>query len=100
MAGTDLQRIFDALAAANVRYIVVGGVAVVLHGYPRLTADLDLVVALQPDNVRAALSALAALGYRPPAPVMAEDLANKTVRRHWIGGKWLGVFTLWTPSAD
>jgi hypothetical protein len=99
VADNDLQRIFDALATASVRYIVVGGVAVVLHGYPRLTADLDLVVALQPANVQAALSALAALGYRPRAPVVAEDFAKEDIRRQWIEEKGLKVFTLWSPSA-
>jgi hypothetical protein len=44
--------LFAALGQAQARYLVVGGVAVVLHGHPRFTADLDLVVALDPDNVR------------------------------------------------
>jgi hypothetical protein len=42
---TDFEQIFEALGQAGVRYVVVGGVAVVLHGHPRLTADRDLVVA-------------------------------------------------------
>ena len=50
----ELERIFAALDASDARYLVVGGVAVVLHGHPRLTADLDLVIALDPANVRAA----------------------------------------------
>lgn len=39
-----IEAVFDALNAAGVRYLVVGGVAVVLHGHLRTTADLDLVV--------------------------------------------------------
>lgn len=38
----------SALNATGVRYLVVGGVAVVLHGHLRTTADLDLVVSLEP----------------------------------------------------
>jgi len=38
--------VFEALNGARVRYVVVGGVAVVLHGHARLTTDLDLVVDL------------------------------------------------------
>ena len=38
---SDLERVFGALEAAGARYLVVGGVAVVLHGHPRFTADLE-----------------------------------------------------------
>ena len=43
----DLLR---ALQASNVRYVVVGGTAVILHGVPRTTADLDVVVDLAAEN--------------------------------------------------
>jgi hypothetical protein len=38
--------LFDALNKANIRYVVVGGLATVLHGYVRLTVDIDLAVDL------------------------------------------------------
>jgi hypothetical protein len=40
------EPLFKALNDAEVRYLVVGGLAVVLHGHPRLTANVDLVVDL------------------------------------------------------
>jgi hypothetical protein len=43
---SDFEAVFAALQQAGVHHLVVGGVAVVFHGYPRFTADLDLVVAL------------------------------------------------------
>lgn len=94
---TDFDDIFGALQAANVRYLVVGGVAVVLHGLPRFTADLDLIIALDAPNVLAAMSALGALGYRPRAPVPAEQIADPDIRRSWIAEKGLTVFSLWSP---
>jgi predicted nucleotidyltransferase len=45
-----IEQVLSALNAARVRYLVVGGVAVVLHGHLRATADLDLVVQLGPEN--------------------------------------------------
>ncbi len=39
------QPLFRALNESEVRYVVVGGVATVLHGYARFTADIDLIVA-------------------------------------------------------
>ena len=49
----SVEAIIAALNAANVRYLVVGGLAVVAHGHVRFTADLDLVLELQEDNVKA-----------------------------------------------
>ena len=53
------------LERADVRYLVAGGLAVVAHGYPRLTVDLDLVLALDPANTKRAFDALQSLGYYP-----------------------------------
>ena len=90
-----IEQVLAALNAEKVRYLVVGGVAVVLHGHLRTTADLDLVVELAPDNARRAISALARLGFRPRAPVPAEQFADPDARRAWIDEKGLTVFSLW-----
>ena len=42
------EPVLEALNARDVRYVVVGGLAVVLHGHARLTADLDIAVDLSP----------------------------------------------------
>ena len=78
--------------------MVVGGVAVVFHGYPRFTADLDLVLELTASNASAAIAALQTLGYRPRAPVRAEDFADEDIRASWREEKGLTVFSLWSPS--
>jgi hypothetical protein len=98
VASGDFERIFEALALSHVRYLVVGGVAVVLHGHARVTADLDLIVALEPENARAAMTALIGLGYRPRAPVDPLQFADPEVRQHWIDEKGLKVFSLWSPN--
>ena len=96
MSSGALSEIFRALDDADVRYLVVGGVAVVLHGHPRFTADLDLV--LTSTNASAAIAALQRLDYRPRAPVPAEDFANDEARAKWREEKGLTVFSLWSPS--
>ncbi|MGQ0721576.1 MAG: nucleotidyl transferase AbiEii/AbiGii toxin family protein [Candidatus Eiseniibacteriota bacterium] len=98
MAG-PIEEALRALNAAEVRYLVTGGVAVVLHGYLRTTADLDLWVQLEPENLRHATRALGALGYRPRAPVKLDEFADPAKRREWIEEKGLVVFSLWNPSA-
>jgi hypothetical protein len=95
---SDLERIFAALEASGARYLVVGGVAVVLHGHPRFTADLDLAVALDAANVEAILAALEGLGYRPRAPVPLRAFEDPEQRADWARTKGLTVFSLW--SAD
>lgn len=64
-----------------------GGVAVVLHGYLRTTADLDLIVQLERENILRAIRALGDLQYRPRAPVPAEAFADREVREQWIREK-------------
>jgi hypothetical protein len=95
---SDFELIFAALQKEQVRYLVVGGVAVVLHGHPRFTADLDLVIALDRENVLAAVRALERLGYRPRAPVPAAQLADAHIRGEWIRDKGLAVFSLWSSE--
>lgn len=80
MAEHPIEQVLQALNAAGVRYLVVGGVAVVLHGHLRTTADLDLVVALDEGNARQAIAALGTLGFLPRAPVPAEQFADRAVR--------------------
>ena len=77
----DIERVLSALNTEGIRYLVVGGVAVVLHGHLRTTADLDLVIQLEPDNVRRAMRALTALGYAPRAPVQAEAFFLQVMKK-------------------
>jgi hypothetical protein len=98
VSSNDFDLIFAELERHAVRYLVVGGVAVVLHGHARFTADLDLVIALDPANVRAAMAALSRLDYRPRAPVSAEQFADPDIREQWVREKGLTVFSLWSPA--
>jgi hypothetical protein len=94
----DLERVLSALNQSGVRYLVVGGVAVVLHGFLRTTRDLDLVIQLEADNVRRALQALKGLGFQPVVPVPMEAFADPEIRESWIRDKNLIVFSLWHPD--
>jgi len=57
----DFQRLVEALAANQVRYVIVGGVALVLHGSARTTGDLDICYARDQENLEALAAALAPL---------------------------------------
>lgn len=57
----DLRGLLAALAAGEVYFVVVGGVAVSAHGYVRATEDLDLVPDPAPENVARLVAALSQL---------------------------------------
>jgi hypothetical protein len=84
------EPIIDAMNRADVRYVVVGGVAVVLHGYARLTADLDLAVDLAPVEAAKAIDVLVDLGLVPTVPVDPSGFADPLVRAAWVSEKNTG----------
>ncbi|HEX6231464.1 MAG TPA: hypothetical protein VF029_07095 [Actinomycetota bacterium] len=92
------EPIFEALERGNVRYVVVGGVAVVLHGHARLTADLDLAVDLSPVGARRAVEALVGMGLRPRAPVDPLGFADPETRARWRAERGMEVFSMWDPT--
>jgi len=55
---TDFEALLRALGAEGVRFVVVGGVAATAHGSARLTNDLDIVYARDPENIRRLVKAL------------------------------------------
>lgn len=64
----------------------------------RLTADIDLVVDLEPEETRRTIRALCELGLKPRIPVNAEDFADPEIREAWIEDKGMEVFSMFDPS--
>ena len=78
--------------------MVVGGLAVILHGFVRATGDLDLIVSLDKENLKAFLSLVKKRGYKPKAPVKLEDFAETEKRLSWFNDKGMLVFSLYHPK--
>jgi predicted nucleotidyltransferase len=55
--------VLEVLNSHKVKYILVGGLAVSFHGYPRYTGDMDLWIEPEPDNLENLYTALIRLGY-------------------------------------
>ena len=87
-----------ALKNANARYLVAGGLAVIAHGYLRATADMDVVIQLESDNIIPAFRALTELGYLPSIPVTAEQFADDKQREEWIRDKGMTVLNLYSEQ--
>ncbi len=92
----SVETVVQMLNEANVRYLIVGGLAVNAHGYERHTADIDLVIGLQPENIERGLKALFSVGYRIANPVTAEDFADVKKREVWRKEKGMVVLKLWS----
>jgi len=91
---STLETVFNALNQANIHYLVAGGIAVNIHGYQRMTADLDLVIQLNSSNIINAMNCLNELGYQPLVPVTAADFADPEKRKNWIETKHMQVLSL------
>lgn len=92
------ESIFKSLNDNNVRYLVVGGVAVLLHGFLRVTADLDIMVSFDNDNMKAFIKTLKNLGYEPKVPVSLDDFALADNREKWKKEKGMRVFSLYNSN--
>jgi hypothetical protein len=90
--------VFRKLKEQKINYLVVGGIAVALHGAPRFTADADLALQLVPDNIERFLLALKQLGYEPKVPINAKDFADPDKRASWIKDKGMTVFSFWNTN--
>jgi predicted nucleotidyltransferase len=88
--------VFDALNRSGTRYVVVGGVATILHGFVRGTTDVDVVIDLDEPSARRAIQELEAIGYRPQVPVQATDFANRPTREMWARDRGMIVFSLYS----
>lgn len=59
----DFKEFIELLNAHEVRYLVVGGYAVALHGYPRYTKDIDIWIENSPENAARLMRALEQFGF-------------------------------------
>jgi hypothetical protein len=63
MLNQDFKEFIQSLNDNHVRYLVVGGYAVALHGYPRYTKDIDIWIESKPTNAARIVSALEQFGF-------------------------------------
>ncbi len=89
-------RVIRALEAKKVKFAVVGGWAVALHGAVRGTVDLDIVIALTKDNTRRAVAALKSIGVEPRLPLTADEVID--FREEYIKNRKMLAWRFINPS--
>jgi hypothetical protein len=85
--------VMEALYKNKVRYLLVGGLAVNLHGVPRTTHDIDIIISTDRANVLKAISILKKLGYVPRLPVDPEEMADADKVKDWAENRNLKAFS-------
>lgn len=74
-----LQDVFRSFQHHDVKYVIIGGIAVILHGVPRVTLDMDILIEATPDNARRLLNALLDAGLGTASLTSVDDLLNNEI---------------------
>lgn len=90
--------LFAALDRHQVNYLLIGGLAVSLHGVERATMDVDITVAMNPGNLAALIATAKELQLTPILPVTLESLSDIELLRDWHTHRNLEVFAMRTPE--
>ena len=93
---TSLERICGALRDAGVRYAVVGGYAVALHGAVRGTIDIDVALPWSPRDLQAAEAALIGIGLVSRLPLTAHEV--HAFRDEYISERGLVAWNFYNPE--
>ena len=89
--------LLQSLAQAKVQYVLVGGLAVQLHGFMRSTFDIDLVLAMDDENINRFITVAKAYGLVPVMPVSIDSLRNTVQLEQWYQEKGMLAFALREP---
>jgi hypothetical protein len=89
-----IAELLQALSDEQVQYVLVGGLAVQLHGFLRSTFDIDLVLAMDDANLVRFISLAKRLGLVPAMPVSIDSLRNPVQIDQWFREKGMLAFPL------
>ncbi len=91
-------QLLNTLTAQSVDFVLVGGMAVQLHGYMRMTYDIDLVLAMSDENLTRFIGTAKELGFIPVIPVPIEALKDANQIERWYREKGMLAFALREPT--
>jgi hypothetical protein len=91
-----LERLVAALNQSKIPYAIVGGVAVALHGAPRGTIDIDIVIKHTADFFQSVETCLKGLGFLPRLPVTAQEVFS--FKDEYISRRNLIAWSFYNPT--
>ena len=75
----QLKGVFSFFQKHEVKYVVIGGIASVLHGVPRATFDLDILIEATPDNAEKLLTSLLDAGLGTASLITPDNLLSHEI---------------------
>ena len=94
----NMYDLLKTLNDADVDYVLVGGLAVTLHGYQRLTMDVDVVLAMSDANLEKFIDCAKAAKLRPVLPINIDALRDAAQIDQWHREKGMLAFALRGPD--
>jgi len=93
------EEILKEFHKQKVKYVIVGGIAVNLHGALRTTSDMDILVEMSDKNLINVVNILKKKGYHVKQPVDPICIANKETRENWIKNKHMKAFNFYKDGS-
>jgi hypothetical protein len=93
-----VAELLSALSEGQIQYVLVGGLAVQLHGYMRSTFDVDLVLAMNDENLARFIEVAKRFGLMPSIPVPIDSLRDAAQIEQWHREKGMLAFALREPQ--
>lgn len=94
----SMYQLLAALSEAKIDYVLVGGLAVTLHGYQRLTMDVDVVLALNDENLAKFVDCAKRAKLKPVLPIPIDSLRDAALIDLWHRDKGMLAFGLRGPE--
>lgn len=93
-----VAELLTALADADIAFVIVGGLAMQMHGYGRQTYDVDVALAMNEGNLEKFIACTAQLKLVPVIPEQIESLKNAQQLDRWHREKGMVAFALRGPG--
>ena len=94
----SMYRLLAALSDAKIDYVLVGGLAVTLQGYQRLTMDVDVVLSLNDENLAKFVDCAKNARLKPVLPIPIDALRDAALIDRWHHEKGMPAFALRDPD--
>ncbi|MEH0155340.1 nucleotidyl transferase AbiEii/AbiGii toxin family protein [Limibacter armeniacum] len=96
----EYTSLFKRLYEEEVEYLVCGGLAVNIYGIPRMTADIDLLIKFDEENVARFNKAIQSLDFAPRLPLQLSELTDEKARQEMISSRNLIAYSFYNTRLN
>ena len=97
-AAMSMYNLLATLSGAKIDYVLVGGLAVALHGYQRVTMDVDVALALDDENLAKFVDCAKSANLEPVLPIPIDSLRDAALIDLWHREKGMLAYALRGPD--